>query len=108
MKRYIRSSVNSDMIAKAIDFAKDFKGAIIDSDNKHIEIPFSSSSTEEDLMSEGMLGRWFADNGFDIHFEKKDVEYITQDTWRNARGWNREKGHTAYLRNRLVGIIEWR
>lgn len=109
MRRYIRSShsISDSVIKQAVEFAEGFKGSRIDIENHVIEIPFSSNSTEADLMSESMLGKWFKDNGFNVSFERKDVEYNTQGTWRNARGWNRESGHKAYLRNRLVGIFTW-
>ena len=53
-----------------------------------------------------MLGRWFADNGFDVSFEKRDVEYTTKGDF-NVRSMIRYRGRTAYLRNRLVMTATW-
>lgn len=64
-------------------------------------------TSEEDVMNEVGLGTWFQDNGFDIKLERKDVEYTTQDTWLNYRGWQRSKGHQAMLRDRLVLTATW-
>lgn len=99
-------SVSQQAIDQAIKFANGFKGSVVDLNNHTIIIPFSKDSTEEDLMSDGMLGKWFVDNGFDVSFEKKDVEYTTKDKF-STRSMNRTKGHSAYLRNRLVATITW-
>ena len=107
MKRYIKcAEIPKSTLLQAIDFAEGFKGSVVDTENHIIMIPFYSSSTESELMSEGMLGRWFADNGFDVSFEKRDVEYTTKGDF-NARSMIRYKGRTAYLRNRLVMTATW-
>ena len=107
MKRYIKcAEIPKSTLLQAIDFAEGFKGSVVDLENHTIMIPFYSSSTESELMSEGMLGRWFADNGFDVSFEKRDVEYTTKGDF-NARSMTRYRGRTAYLRNRLVMTATW-
>ena len=53
------------------------------------------------------LGTWFQNNGFDVKLERKDVEYTTKGEWLNYRGWQRSKGHTANLRDRLVMTATW-
>ena len=106
MIRVIESNLPDEVIRKAAEFAKGFKGSKIDLDNHIIVIPFSKDSTEEDLMSEGMLGKWFSDNGFDIEFTRGDLEYTTQDKF-NSRSMNRTRGQKAYLRDRLIGTITW-
>lgn len=108
MKKYIRSSeISNDVVSKAIKFADDFRGSQVDLENHSIVIPFHPGATEEELMSEGMLGAWFVDNGFNISFGYGDCAYTTKPTWTNCRGWVRAKGHTAYLRNRLIATITW-
>lgn len=102
----VYESVSQQAIKKAVEFAESHKGSVIDLDGHKIVIPFSKDSTEEDLMSDGMLGKWFIDNGFDISFEKRDVEYVTKDKF-SVRGMNRTKGHKANLKDRLVGTITW-
>lgn len=103
----IRVLESNDLpVDQAVKFAKDHKGSTIDLNNHKIVIPFSKDSTEEDLMSEGMLGKWFIDNGFNIEFTRGDMEYTTQDKF-NSRSMNRTRGQKAYLRDRLIGIITW-
>lgn len=106
MKKYIRCSISNDVLKQAIAFAEDFKGHNIDLDNHIITIPFSSTSTEELPMSDGMLGRWFQENGFDISFHRGDVEYTTNGNF-NVRSMRKERGRTAYLRNRLIATVTW-
>ena len=108
MKRWIHAAVESDdVIQKAVDFASDFKGSQVDLQNHVIIIPFSPGISEEFVMEPGMLGRWFADNGFNVEFSKGDVEYTTKPEWTNYRGLERSKGHKAFLRNRLIGKFTW-
>lgn len=103
----IRVLESNDLpVDQAVKFAKDHKGSTIDLNNHKIVIPFSKDSTEEDLMSEGMLGKWFIDNGFNIEFTRGDMEYNTQDKF-NSRSMNRTRGQKAYLRDRLIGTITW-
>ena len=106
MIRVIESNLPDEVIKKAVDFAKDRKGSKIDLDNHVIVIPFSKDITEDDLMSDGMLGKWFTDNGFKIEFSRGDVDYTTQDKF-NSRSMNRTRGQKAYLRDRLIGTITW-
>ena len=107
MKQYIRSTTISDSVLnQAVDFARGFKGNTVDLYNHLIVIPFESGATVDDLMSDGMLGAWFQDNGFDISFEVKDVQYITKGTF-NPRSMTKYAGKVAYLRNRLVMTATW-
>lgn len=107
MKRYIRcTEIPQSILQQAIEFAEGFKGSTVDLANHRITIPFGSDSTVDFLMDDGMLGRWFADNGFDISFEKRDVEYTTKGDF-NVRSMIKYKGRTAYLRNRLVMTATW-
>lgn len=108
MKKYIRAnSIPNSVLDQAVKFAEDHKGGTVDLDNHIMTIPLSSGSVEDDLMSEGMLGRWYEDNGFTVSFSTGDVEYITQPKWTNYRGWNQQSGHKAYLRNRLIMTVTW-
>lgn len=77
-----------------------------DIDNHKIIIPFPSGVTEQDLMEPGMLGEWFKTKGFDISFRKGDMEYQTKGNF-NTASMRKEKGHTAYLRNRLIMTVTW-
>ena len=99
--------ITNTVLYQAYAFAQNHKGFIADMDNKHIEVPFDKGVTEELVMEEGMLGRWFVDNGFSVKFEVKDVAYNTKGSWVNYSGAVRSDGHVAYLRNRLVAIVEW-
>ena len=99
--------MNSTILNKAIYHAEEIKHSKIDTENHIIEIPFGSSVTKEDLLSEGMLGEWYKNNGFDISFRKGDYEYQTKGNWLNYRARTRSKGHTAYLRNRLILTVTW-
>ena len=107
MKLYIRSSISPDIISQAENLIKSLKGSYVDRENHEIVVVFPPHATKEQVMDEGMLGKWFVDHGFDVSFEVKDVEYQTQGEWTNYRGWVREKPHTAYLRNRLVLTARW-
>lgn len=107
MKRYIKSStISKSIVDQAVEFAEGFKGSTVDLDNHIITIPFGSDSTVDFVMDDGMLGKWFEDNGFDISFEKRDVEYMTKGEF-NPRSMTKYKGRTAYLRNRLVMTATW-
>lgn len=107
MKRYIKSStIPETTLNQAIKFAEGIKHSTVDLNNHIIIIPFGSTSTEDILMSEGMLGKWFADNGFDIKFSRGDYEYQTQGEF-NHRSLTKYKGHKAFLRNRLIATITW-
>ena len=102
--------VTQQDIEQAIKFAESDKGhthPLIDLENRIIKIPFGSSTTEADLMSEGMLGDWFKNHGFNVSFEKGDYEYTTQGEWINRRAWTRTAPKKAYLRNRLIMVITW-
>ena len=57
-------------------------------------------------MSDGMLGVWFRDNGFEVSFSRGDVEYQTKPAF-NVRSMRSEKGHKAFLRNRLILTVHW-
>lgn len=109
MKRWIHASndLDPEMILKIKEMIKRLKGSWIDEENHVITVVFPKGTTKEDAMEDGMLGAWFRDNGFDYVFEQGDYEYTTQDTWRNYRGWDREKGHKAFLRDRLIGRFTW-
>lgn len=97
----------NETIKQAIEFAKSHKGAQASVEDKTIVIPFSSGTTEADIMEDGMLGKWFSDNGFSISFRTGDVEYMTKGGWINYRGAVRSSGHVAYLRNRLIMTATW-
>ena len=106
MKYYIKCSVDNSTLQKAVDFADGFKGSQVDLENHTIIIPFYATSTEEELMSEGMLGRWFADHGFTVSWSRGDVEYMTKGEF-NTRSMTKYKGRKANLRNRLIGTFTW-
>lgn len=93
----------------ACNYATFYKGYTIDIENHIITIPFSKDHTENDIpyiMQEGSIGKWYVDNGFNVSFEVRDVEYITKPIF-EARSMTSYKGHKAYLRNRLVATITW-
>jgi hypothetical protein len=107
MKRYIRcTEIPKSTLDQAVEFAEGFKGSTVDLANHRIVIPFGPDSTVEFVMDDGMLGKWFADNGFDISFEKRDVQYLTKGEF-NTRSMIKYKGRPAYLRNRLVMTATW-
>ena len=99
--------ISNSVVSQAVQLVRPFTHAVVDMDNKEITIPFDKGITQDDVMQPGMLGAWFKDNGFSISFTKGDYEYTTKDKWRNARGWNVEKGHRAVLRDRLIGKVRW-
>lgn len=107
VRSVLLESVDRNTLLAAQKHAEGFKGATVDLENHVIIIPLYSNSTEEELMSDGMLGAWFRDNGFDVSFSRGDVEYQTKPQWTNYRGMQRSKGHTAYLRNRLILTARW-
>lgn len=109
MKRMIRASkeITPQVLFEAEEHIKGLKGSSVDRDNHIITVVFPKGFSEDDAMEDGTLGSWFRDKGFDISFSQGDHEYTTQDTWRNARGWSREKGHKAYLRDRLIMTATW-
>ena len=109
MKKWIhaKTEIDNETIQEARKFAERFKGSIFDEAEHYILIPFSKGATEEELMSDLGLGKWFQDNGFDIEFHKGDAEYTTKPTWMNYRGWTQSKGHTAMLRDRLIMEARW-
>lgn len=69
-------------------------------------IVFPKHTTVEDLTDDGAIGKYFAEKGFDVLFETGDFEYTTKPVCYNQRGMNYIKGHKAYLRNRLMMIIQ--
>lgn len=113
MKRYIRAStIPDDIIKTAISYASSGdKGTIIDRDNHRIDFVCSKGVSESFIMEEGMLGDWYAKNGFDVSFDVKDVPYDTKartkEGYRFGALGSNIPSHTAYLRNRLVMTITW-
>ena len=96
-------------LSLAIEYAKKFRCNTIDIEKHIITIPFSPSVNESAipvLMSGIGIGKWYADNGFNISFETRDVEYMTKPIF-ETRSMTSYKGHKAYLRNRLVATITW-
>ena len=107
MKRYVKANtISKDILQKAIGFAESNKRSKIDLQNHIIQIPASAGVTEDLLMEDGMLGKWFVDNGFDVSFEVGDFEYTTKGEF-NVRSMRKSRGHTAYLRNRTIMTITW-
>ena len=98
---------NNGTITDAINISKRFKGAKVDIDSRTIILPCSKGITEEELLWDGMLGKYFMDCGFNVSFETMDIEYTTKGKWINYTGCVFEKGHTAWLRNRLCMILKW-
>lgn len=99
--------ISNEILIQAFNHAKSFKGHIIDESNHTIIIPFNKGITEQDVMDDGMIGKWFIDNGFHVSFEIRDFEYTTKDTWINYKGFTRSKGHKATLKNRLIATITY-
>ena len=109
MKRYIRSSgdISYSTLKQAMDLVKCFNHTEYDIDNHRIVVPLSPGNTEDELMQDGMLGKWLVDNGFDVSFTAGDFEYTTKGTF-NARAMRKENaGNKRYLRNRLIMTITW-
>ena len=109
MKRYIKSTSStirlSDIQSELEAMLKTRKYYNLDYDRNILEMPCSAGITESDMLAEGMLGDWFKQKGFNVSFRKGDFEYTTKPTWINYRGSVQSKGHTAYLRNRLIMTI---
>jgi len=106
MIRVDEKEISGDILWQAYNHVKPFKGATFDDENHKIIIPFPKGTTEEELMSDGMLGKWFVDNGFDISFETGDYEYATKGEF-NPRSMTKYKGRQAFLRDRLIATITW-
>lgn len=109
MKIYVSSSdnISYDVLKRAMDMVKCFDHTEYDIDNHRIVVPLSSGTTEDDVMSEGMLGSWLAENGFNLSFTVGDFEYLTKGTL-NTRAMRREgAGNKRYLRNRTIMTITW-
>ena len=101
--------MNENTIQLAIKHASTFKGNTIDIENHIITIPFSAGRTEDDineLMESGSLCNWYIENGFNVSFEVRDVEYMTKATV-TSRSLIYNKPRKAFLRNRLVATITW-
>lgn len=109
MKRYIKAASSnihlSDIRSDLEALLKGRKYYNLDYDNDILEIPCSAGITEDEMLEDGMLGDWFKQKGFNVSFRKDDFEYTTKPTWINYRGSVQSKGHTAYLRNRLIMTI---
>ena len=109
MKRYIRSSddISYALLKQAMDMVKCFDHTEYDIANHRIVVPLSPRTTQDDIMQEGMLGKWFVDNGFELSFTTGDFEYLTKGTL-NTRAMRREgAGNKRYLRNRIIMTITW-
>ena len=101
--------MKESIILLAINYAEKFKGYTINTDKKIITIPFSAGRSKDDiqeLMQPGSLCNWYVENGFNVSFEVRDVEYTTKPIF-NTRSMTGYRGHTAFLRNRLVATITW-
>ena len=55
----------------------------------------------EELMSEGYLGAWFKERGFEPEIYVADYAYTTKPTY-DSHSCTTYRGHTAYLRNRVT------
>lgn len=101
--------MDNTVLELAIKYASNFKGSFADTENHIITVPFSAGRTKDDipeLMQSGSLCNWYIENGFNLSFEVRDVEYTTKPTF-NTRSMTSYRGHTAFLRNRLVATITW-
>ena len=109
MKRYIKFTTSnirlSDIRSELEPLLKSRKYYNLDYDNNVLEIPLSTGITEEEMLEPGMLGDWFKQKGFNVSFHTGDFEYTTKPTWINYRGSVQSKGHTAFLRNRLIMTV---
>lgn len=110
MKRYIRtdSIYGESRIADNLnEIEQMLKGMryFISDDNSYIDVILPSGFTESTLMSEGMLGKWFEDHGYNVSFRTGDYEYTTKPEITNYRSMEKRKGHTAFLRNRCIMTI---
>ena len=99
--------MDNKILSEAVQHAEVFKGAMIDKDGRQIIIPFSKGITQEDVLSDTGLAKWYIDNGFNIAFTQGDYEYITKPQFINYRGAVIDKGHKALLRDRLIATITW-
>lgn len=99
--------MNENTIQLAIEYASKFKGYTIDIENHIITFPFSAGRTMDDISELMEYGcKWYVDNGFEISFEIRDVEYMTKPTV-SSRSLIYNKPRKAFLRNRLVATITW-
>lgn len=87
--------MSREIILKAVELTNTIKHAVIDIENNKMVLPMPKGITEAEMMEDGMMGKWFADNGFTISFKICDFAY--QPRYR----------HTSYLRNRLVMTVTW-
>jgi hypothetical protein len=99
--------ITNSILLQAEELTKPIKHVVFDREKHIIIVPFPKGTTKELVMEKGMLGAWFKDNGFNVSFSYGDYEYETQPTWVNRRGFVREKGHKAFLRNRCIGTFTW-
>lgn len=109
MRRLIISStyISPADLKTAVELVKSNSYAKIDLQNHIIVYPCSAGISEQDLLDEGMLGKWFIDHGFNVEFDVRDYEYKTKGTF-NVRSMRKEgAGNTRYLRNRTVMTITW-
>ena len=109
MKRYIRATtIPDDVVKQAISYLEGSgdKGSVFDIPNHRMEIVWYKGATEDKIMEEGCMGDWLRQRGFNLSFEVKDVPYTTKPTY-DAHSATNYRGHTAYLRNRLVMTVTW-
>lgn len=78
-----------------------------DEQARRIRVVMPKNIEESDIMDDGMIGSWLVEHGFEVSFEKGDWEYTTNPTVINSRGMYSQKGHKAYLRNRVIMTITW-
>lgn len=90
-------------VAKYNDSIKCFKYRVEDD---CVVVCLCKGATEDFLMSEWGLAKYFVDEGFEVSFTTGDFEYITKPVCYNHRGMDWFKGHKAYLRNRLIMTIK--
>jgi hypothetical protein len=99
--------MTEQILKRAFEFAENGdKGTVIDRENRIITLVCCKGATKEMLMEEWGLGYWFIQNGFNVEFEQRDIEYTTKGTF-DCHSCTSYRGHKAYLRNRVVMTITW-
>lgn len=72
-----------------------------------IRVVMPKNAEESDIMDDGMIGSWLVEHDFEVSLERGDWEYMTNTTALNRRAATYQKGHKAYLRNRIIMTITW-
>lgn len=101
-----KNTVSSLDVYNAVVFADKMQGSFVDEANKIINIPFGPRTKEKDVSGPLGTATYFRNQGFNVTFETRDVEYKSKTRGSIRRGFD-EGGRIRYLRNRLVMTLRW-